>query len=147
MKTLKRNLLILLIVSNCYYTTGQEKTPDDIVKNFFNLYKSKSINESFNYLFSTNNLIPNEDVQNIKNQVSKYSSVLGNYYGKETFSKEKINLSIEVHSYVLKYERQPVRFILTFYKPNKKWKIQNFKISDGFIEELEKGVIELKYKN
>ena len=125
---------------------AQENSPNHLVNTFFNIYEDKSTDEAFDYIFSTNNLISKSDVGLIKSKISKYRNALGDYYGKEMFVTQKINETIEVQSYILKYENQPLRFIFTFYKPNKGWKIQNFKISDTFIEEVEEASITLKYK-
>lgn len=147
MKILKNHLLILtLILFVSCSSIAQQNNPDYMANEFFNIYKSKDINQALDYIFSTNKFISNEDIKLINGRISQYSSVLGEYYGKELFIKEKIGELLEIHSYILKYERQPIRFILTFYKPNNDWKIYNFKINDDFVAELESATIELGYK-
>ena len=148
MKPLKIKILIftLLLLNSSNISLAQGATPESITKEFFSIYKTKETSSALNYLFSTNEFISKTDVEQISDKTSQYSNLLGEYYGVELFIKENMGETIEVHSYILKYERQPIRFILTFYKPNKEWKIYNFKISDDFISELESATIELAYK-
>ncbi len=144
---LKKHLLIsllLLLIFSC--KSNAQKTPTDITNEFFEIYKSKDSNQALDYIFSTNKFIVEKDVKLIKDKIIQYSNVLGKYYGEELIIKKSIGESIEVHSYTLKYERQPIRFILTFYKPDNDWKVHNFKISDDFVSELESATIELSYK-
>ena len=145
----KKNTTILLfiLVTFFYQCNAQDNTPEKISNNFFNVYKEQGSSKALDYIFSTNKFISEKDVKTMKEQLIQYANILGEYHGNEVFIKNTIGNSIEIHSYVLKYERQPIRFILTFYKPKDKWKLHNFKISDDFVEELESATIELSYKN
>lgn len=46
---------------------------------------------------------------------------IGKYYGYEIITTKKFSESFELHSYLVKSDRQPIRFIFKFYKPNDKW--------------------------
>jgi hypothetical protein len=37
---------------------------------------------------------------------------------------------------MVRYDRQPVRFSILFYKPNNQWGLQNFSYDDNLDEEL-----------
>lgn len=143
----KKILFTIIILTMTLGCEAQQESPNDIVNNFFNIYKTNEKNKALDYIFSTNKFISQNDISIIKNQIKQYSDILGKYYDKELFIKKNIGKSIEVHTYILKYERQPIRFVLTFYKPNNQWKIHNFIISDDFVSELEKATIELYYKD
>lgn len=146
MKNLIKVVLLLIMSLTYCCVPAQEKKPEDIVDNFFKLYESNELGRAFDNLFSSNQLITEKDVKVIKDRVTQYANVLGNYHGHKLFIKESVSDIIEVHSYILKYDTQPVRFVVTFYKPNNNWKIQNFKINDDFIDEIEKATLELGYK-
>ena len=40
-------------------------------------------------------------------------------------------------SYLVKYDRQPIRFTFQFYKPNKEWRIHSFKYDGNIDDEIE----------
>lgn len=143
MKNLIILILFILVSTNI---NAQNDTPEDMIKVFFNNYKVQKTELAFDELFSSNKLFTSEDISSIKLKIAEYSKVLGQYHGQHLLIKEDINEIIQVHSYILKYEIQPIRFTFTFYKPSLKWKIQNFKISDDFIEEIEKATIKLGYE-
>jgi len=145
MTTFKKYFFIILLI--IFYNKNEaQKTPDDMTDFFFKIYKLKGSSQALDSIFATNKYISQSDIKLIKEKIIQYSNVIGKYYGHELIIKKSIGESIKVYSYILKYERQPIRFILTFYKPNNYWKIHNFKISDDFISELESATIELSYK-
>lgn len=145
MNNLTKTLLLISFITLNLKINAQ-KTPTDYIDVFFETYSSKNTDMAFDSLFKTNNFITKEDVDTIKGRITQYSELLGEYNGFELIIKKNIGQSIEVHSYIIKYERQPLRFIFTFYNPSNKWKIYNFRLNDDFIEELENATIEFSYK-
>jgi hypothetical protein len=145
---LKKNILIAVtfLILSCN-SKAQEKTPSNIIDTFFKIYNTKGSNEALDFIFLTNKFIEKKDVELIKERVTQYAKILGKYHNQDLVIKKSVGSSIEVYSYILKYERQPIKFLITFYKPSRKWKLQNFKINDNFIEDIEKAIIQSAYKN
>jgi len=142
----KRYIIVQIILIVLSINTNGQNTPDEYINAFFEEYQSKTTDEAFDSIFATNSFVTKEDVGKIKNRVNQYKEVLGKYHDKELLIKKDIGESIEVHSYMLKYDRQPIRFIFTFYKPGANWKIYNFRLSDDFLEEIENATIKLSYE-
>ena len=117
---------------------GQTK-PEDIINNFFKEY-SKNPAKAVEEIYATNpwNSRIRDGVESIKNEVSKYNiDYVGKYYGNEVIVKKQFSESFVLYSYLIKYDRQPMRFIFKLYKPNDKWTLYSFKIDSDIDEEIE----------
>jgi hypothetical protein len=83
----------------------------------------------------------------MKNEVNKYTvDYVGKYYGNELITKKQFSESFVLYSYVFKYDRQPIRFIFKFYKPNDKWMLYSMKIDRDLDDEIEQSA-KLYYLN
>lgn len=138
-------LQFFLIIS--YTSINAQEKPNQYIDAFFKTYQTGATDKAFDNLFATNTFISKEDVNTIKNKVNQYKEVVGEYHGFDLLIQKTIGESIQINSYMLKYDRQPLRFILTFYKPDSDWKIYNFRLSDDFVEELENATIKLSYED
>ncbi len=141
-KYLLIQILLIIFCSNIY----AQETPDQFIDAFFETYQTGATDKAFDDLFATNTFISKEDVNTIKDKVNQYKEVIGEYHGFGLLIQKKIGEFIQINSYMLKYDRQPLRFILTFYKPDADWKIYNFRLSDDFVEELENATVKLSYE-
>lgn len=130
---------ILLTSLISFNTFSQEiGSTEKMVSNFFKLYKNETPAKALNFLFSSNKYIGSNEVTLIKERIKQYQELLGTYHGKELLTNRRIGRSVIVYSYIVKYDRQPLRFVFTFYKAKDKWKIFNFKINDDFINSIAK---------
>lgn len=137
MKPLFR-ILALISITFCSY--GQTNTKE-IIDNFFVKYTADPI-KAFDYAFSTNQFFDqkSDGVINLKNQFRNTVELCGKYNGYELITKKPIGQSIEMITYFLKYERQPLRLTFFFYKPSDKWQVQNLSFETDFDKELEEAV-------
>jgi hypothetical protein len=144
---MKKSVFFLLLILLCATNSYSQKLSDtkQIISTFFDKYEKKSSADALDFLFSSNKYIKSEEISPLKKRIKQYQGLLGEYSGYELLIKQDVGKSIVVYSYIIKYDRQPLRFIFTFYKANNKWKIFNFMISDEFITEIEKEVIKLSY--
>ncbi|GAA5040150.1 hypothetical protein GCM10011506_40310 [Marivirga lumbricoides] len=136
---INKNIIIATILTVSHFTCISQ-TPDDIVKTFFSKYEQNNM-EALSYLFDSNDWMgeSKEQIQNLKSQLAGTVQLLGEYYGYELLAKKKIN-QLELHTYFIKYDRQPLRFSILFYKPNDKWQLQNFSFDDTLDSELEEAL-------
>jgi hypothetical protein len=67
-------------------------------------------------------------------------AIIGEFYSHQKIKKVSVGNDLVMHSYLVKYDRQPLRFIFTFYRPGDTWRLQNFKYDDSIDEELEEAI-------
>lgn len=132
--------LIFLLISLLQVLTGySQKQAEEITGKFFQLYQEKSSDEAIDYVFSTNKWLSAEqtNIANIKTQLKKGLQLIGTYYGYELIQKKFLSESYVLMSYLLKYERQPVKFTFILYKPDSVWQVQNMKFDDKLEDDIE----------
>ncbi len=118
-------------------TISAQNQPKDIADTFFNDYKEKGADVALDNLYKTNNWISRngDAVTQLKSQMMGLSKdFIGEYYGKELILEKRLSDSYILLSYLVKYDRQPLRFTFQFYKPNGEWRIQSFSY-DGDIDD------------
>ncbi|MCA0349177.1 MAG: hypothetical protein LCH35_07945 [Bacteroidetes bacterium] len=135
---MKRGILFIslhLIISFSYC----QSNPEDIIKKFFLEY-SKNPSNAIDQIYSTNpwNSRIKDGIENMKKEVESYNlEYVGKYYGNELIVKKQFSESFILYSYMLKYERLPLRFIFEFYKPDKEWNLYSLKIDANLDDEIE----------
>ncbi len=136
----KIKLSTLLIVT--FLSTNilkAQTTTGEITTEFFKTYE-KSPLKAVDYVFGTNKWMMdrNKDgIENVKTQLTSFLGLVGDYYGYEKITEKSVGESYKLVSYMIKYDRQPVRFTFIFYKPKDKWQVQNFQYDDSLDDELE----------
>lgn len=115
-----------------------QSSTEDIEDKFFKIYKKDS-DEAFDYLFSTNPwLEKNTDAtSNVKFKVREASNLMGEYIGYEKILEKEVGESLKVVVILVKYERQPLRFMFQYYKPEKKWRVNNFSFDQDLLDDVE----------
>ena len=130
-------LLIVTVLSTNILTA--QTTTEEITTEFFKTYE-KSPQKALNYVFESNKWMMdrNKDgIENVKAQYSSFLGIVGDYYGYEKITEKSVGESFKLVSYMMKYDRQPVRFTFVFYKPKDKWQVLNFQFDDDLDSELE----------
>lgn len=134
-----KKLLILFILSSSTLAVKAQNQPKDVIDKFFKLYESKGSDEALDYIFSTNKWMNNsqKSIDDIKYKLNGTIEQIGEYYGFYPIVTRTIKGHMELHTYIVKYNRQPLRFSFLLYKPNDTWRLQNFKYDDNLDTELE----------
>ncbi len=133
-----RFLAVLVFCLSLLFSSAQTSI-DEITTEFFSLY-SKSPHKAIDYAFSSNKWMMDrkkDAVESIKRKVAGDIELLGKYYGYEKITSKSIGDSFVLVSFMVKYDRQPIRFTFVFYMPDNKWQLQNFKYDVALDEELE----------
>ena len=138
MKRISFFWLLLACLATQISNAVAQSTPEEIVVRFFKVFEEKGPNEAVDYVFSTNKwMARNQDgLQNLKNQLGTLINIIGQYYGHDEIISTWIGDRYLLTSYLVRYDRQPLRFTFLLYKPNEKWQIQNFRYDDKLDEEL-----------
>jgi hypothetical protein len=138
---MKRSILMalvaLLMLGSTRVSVAQER-PEDVTTQFFVLYTEKGTDAAVDYVFATNRWLNSEQatIDNIKAQLKKGVAIIGQYYGYELIERKQLGESFVLLSYMLRYDRQPIKFSFILYKPNDKWQIQNLKFDDRLDDDI-----------
>lgn len=126
---------------------AQEQTLADISKKFFELYATKPM-DAIDQIFADvkKNKQINDDITAIKKNLKVTIDQDGAYNGYELITEKGVGNNLKLLSYMVKYDKQPVRFIFIYYKPKDTWKIYTFQFNTNMDEELTSaaGVDQLK---
>ncbi len=125
-----------------------QQIPDEINNMFFKILEDKSPEKAFNYLYDDNRALEhNKDIINAnKTGFINLTKQFGDYFGFEQLNKEETGKSIAKYTFLLKYEKSPVKVAFTYYKPNDKWKVLEVFYSVQ-VEDRPGGMRQLPLKN
>ena len=116
-----------------------QKTPQDLINGFFSSYE-KDPGKAVKEMYKTNVWMERikDDIDNIANKLNGFTiDYIGKYYGYELITSQKFSESFVLYSYLVKYDRQPLRFTFKFYKPNDTWVLYGFQYDDTFSTDIE----------
>jgi hypothetical protein len=148
MYTKFRSLILIAFLLPGSFAFGQSGTNEKITETFFKTFKQNPT-KAYEELFADNKWMKDKksDIETVKIKMSDFLSGLGGYYGFELITEKSAGESYILKSYLIKYERQPIRFTFLLYKPNDKWQIQNFTYDTNIEEELEEAAKAYRLKN
>jgi hypothetical protein len=132
-----KNLIALIFLITISIHSYSQSSPDEIVETFFKAYQEQGSTEALNELYKSNKWIDinGAAMMNLKEKMETLTiDFVGEFNGYELIVEKKLADSFILRSYLVKFERQPIRFTFQFYRPDKTWKIQNFSY-DGDIDE------------
>jgi ABC-type transporter MlaC component len=145
MNTLRNFCFIAaVLLSNFVYGQSNEK----ITQAFFKTFKENPT-KAYGELFENSKWMKEKksDIETIKIKLADFISGLGEYYGYEPITEKSVGESYILKSFLVKYERQPVRFTFILYKPNESWQTQNFSYDTGISEEIEEAAKAYRLKS
>jgi hypothetical protein len=140
MKFYSARLAICLTFTLIVGSLNAQSSPKELSEKFFKTYEKKGSSEALDELYSTSPWIDKaqDAVLNLKNQIAGLNeSYVGKYYGYELITEKKITSSFVLRSYLVKFDRQPIRYTFKFYKPNDTWIIYSFQYDGNLSTELE----------
>lgn len=143
-----RKLIILTAVTLFSLTSFGQSNPEDLINTFFKEYE-KTPSKAVEDIYASNPWTSRikDGIETMKNEVNKYTvDYVGKYYGYELITKKQLSESFILCSYMVKYDRQPMRFIFKLYKPDDKWSLFSFKIDTDLDDEIEQAA-KLYYLN
>ena len=136
----KQNILLLFtIISITFITKLNGQTSEkEIITEFFKVFENEPM-KAIDYAFSTNKWMKRnmDGIESLKAKFKDIIPLIGDYYGYEIITEKSIGKNLKLISYMLKYDRQPVRFTFVLYKPNDTWQVQNLNWDVDIDSELE----------
>jgi len=114
-----------------------QSKPKDIADKFF-IYFESDADKALDYAFGTNEWMQRkkESVEELKQKFSRLKSMIGTYHGYEEINYKKTGKSLMVYTFIVKFDRQPLRFTMVFYKPEDVWQVQNIEYDDNLDSDM-----------
>lgn len=136
-KTVKFTLLSVFFFC-ATIVNAQTETKEPISESFFKTFK-KDPAQAYTDLFKDNKWMKDKqaDIETVKIKLKSFLDGLGQYYGYEFIIEKAAGKSYIYKSFLVKYERQPIRFSFLLYKPDTEWQIQNFTYDTNIESEIE----------
>ena len=133
-----KKILFVLLISISGNLSAQS-SPQDMINDFFTTYE-KDPGKAVKELYATNKWTERikDDIDKVVGTVNSFTeSYMGEYYGYEIITTKKFSESFELYSYLVNYDRQPIRFIFKFYKPNDIWVLYSYALDDNLDDEIQ----------
>ncbi|MEM6642332.1 MAG: hypothetical protein AAF616_05090 [Bacteroidota bacterium] len=139
---INKSFALVLCCLNFHCLFAQtDLVPEDLTKKFFETYAQDpalAISDAFK---TTKWVDENGDgVLSMISQLEGTIALVGDYLGYELLKEKKVGSRFVMYAYLVYYERQPLRFTLTFYKSGEKWMYFNVKYDDSMDEEVEEAM-------
>ena len=133
-----RPLLICALLFIGLAATAQS-APETISAKFFDLYKNQGSDSAINYLFSTNRYSPDsaDKISDLRNRLQTAIQNNGTYWGYDLLSKRTAGENFQLFTFLIRHDRAPLIFRITFYRPFSKWQVQNFQFDSNTTAELQ----------
>ena len=142
-----RKIILLLSLTLLTATAFGQNSTEELTSKFFKMYESNT-DEAFDFIFKTNKWMgENKDgTEKVKFQLREYANLMGEYLGFEKLTEKSLGESLKVSVYLVKYDRQPLRFIFKYYKGKEKWMLYNIKFDENIDDELDE-IMKYDYLN
>jgi hypothetical protein len=111
-----------------------------IPERFFGLIAQGKTNEAIDYLYGTNQWgAKNSDqIANLKGELATLNNLVGKYAFHELLVDERAGTRYVHLVYLVGYDRQPLRFQLSLYRPSSEWRFQGFSFDAKLDEDVAK---------
>lgn len=140
---MKRLLPFLLIVFFPFSSIAQEVPSERITTEFFHLYSQYPM-RAYAKLFERNPWMHGKRglIETNRAKLRELTYDLGDYLGYELIAESRIGDNYLLKSFMVKYERQPVRFTFVLYRPSGSWQVQSMSFDNDLHKELKRSVKE-----
>lgn len=139
-KSIRITGFMIILLLGILLTVNSQSTPKEHAEKFFKDYTEQGASIALDNLYSTNEWMTGKTdaITNLKNQLEGLDQdFVGDYYGYELITQKNLTSSYSLLSYLVKFDRQPIRFTFHFYKPDDKWKVHSFQFDGDIDAELD----------
>jgi hypothetical protein len=116
---------------------AQSSNTDELIEDFFELYEQDKPGEAIDLLYSTNSeewlRQIQESIDQVKANFKDLPKIVGSYYGYEKLQEDDLGSCFKTIIYLVKYDRQPIRFTFQYYKPQTEWRLYGFSYDDDLL--------------
>ena len=132
-------IFTFLLYSAC--ALAAQKASSDITNKFFEIFENDAL-KAMDYAFATNPYLETEElaIETLKNKYKKAISQTGTYLGFEKIMEKDIVDRYKVCSFLLRYEKMPIRFTLIMYRAKDTWCVNQLYYDSSMQVELEASI-------
>ena len=133
-------VMVIFVFFSIINPVSAQSDPYEIVEKFFKSYETKGSSMALEELYATNLWMrKSEDaILKLKNQMEGLTEdFIGSYHGYEFITEKQASESFILLTYLVKFDRQPIRFSFQFYKPQDTWRVHSFQYDGNLGAELE----------
>lgn len=133
-------LRALLLVAGLAVSGGLHAAEDyaGIPGKFFGMLEKGQTSEAIDFLYETNPwMAKNSDqVENLRGQLGSLGNLVGKYVFNELISENYVGGRLAHLVYLVGYERQPLRFEITLYRPADDWQFYGVSFDGRITDDL-----------
>tara|TARA_B100002003_G_C13734812_1_gene366871 strand:- start:86 stop:523 length:438 start_codon:yes stop_codon:yes gene_type:complete len=109
------------------------------INEFFTLYKEGQIDEAVDSIYKTNSYVSSipDQIKGVKNQLSALTGLVGELHHISHVHTYDVGGTFVHVTYLLTYDRQPIRFEFQFFKVKSGWRVYAFSFDDNMDDEIE----------
>lgn len=132
---------LIIALTAVFYNLGAQ-TPEEIMNEFFKTYQKNEPTKALDDLYGHNPWMERmkDDVDKLKTQFKDLKTLVGEYNGHQLLYQKNVKEVFFLATYIVKYDRQPVRMNFQFYKPKDEWTLYSFSYDDNFDDDLENAI-------
>lgn len=131
-----RSITLTLLLALPMMTLGSEpkQLAEAFIKNLGTDHQSKAMVD----LFSTNSaaFMQENKIEKLKLEIAQMIKGGGKYSGADLIAEKQVGERLIGLTYLLRFNRGPIRFEFVFYKPNDRWMISKFSTKSGLADEI-----------
>lgn len=136
---MKQILILSIFLLLCCPSGLQSQTESTaITDKFFKIFKEQPL-QAMDYAFATNPYLLADTlaIVTLKNKYSKATNVTGAYQGFEKIIEKSIGKSFKICSFLVRYDRFPLRFTFVLYRAKETWRVNQLYYDSSLLSELE----------
>jgi hypothetical protein len=132
---------IILLITCCFTITAlsAQRAPDEMAAVFFEDFR-KDKGQAIKNIYDTSPWMARatDAIQNLVSEVDKLTpEYVGKLYGHSLICRKELADCFVLQSYLLRFDRQPIRFTFEFYKPDKEWMLFSLAFDVNIDDEIE----------
>lgn len=126
-------LITLLVTFNASASNYQTE-----IDEFFELYQAGKISDAVDSIYDTNKYVSSipDQILNIKNQLTSLKGLVGEINNIGKIDTYNVGENFVHVTYLVTYDRQPIRYEFQFFKVKSGWRIYSFSFDDDLTNEI-----------
>jgi hypothetical protein len=127
-------LLLTTLLSFSSLASDYQSEIDD----FFKLYQTGKVNEAVDSIYKTNKYVSSipDQIKNVKTQLTALAGLVGEIHNIGKIDTYSVGDDFVHVTYLVTYDRQPVRYEFQFFKVKQGWRVYSFSFDDSLTDEI-----------